>query len=182
MIKNVSQIKEELADREAIRDVLLRYCRASDRCDAELMRSVYWPDAHDDHLEFSGNTEEFIAYSMPILRSMRYNMHILGNILISIDDGRADAESYFQGYHSVDDGGRRHDVFAAGRYLDNLERRGEEWRIIKRFVTVEWFRELPDSADWERGPFGMQVYRGTLKPDDKSYDLLKLMNRVVGAT
>ncbi len=174
MVKPLSEIKDELADREAIRDVLMRYCRASDRADEEMLRSVYWPDAHDDHLEFSGSVEEFIAYSIPILRAMRYNMHMIGNVLICIVGEKADVETYFQGYHSIEQDGLRRDVFAAGRYLDNFERRGQEWRILKRFVTVDWFREYADTGDWARGPFGMQVVRGDLKPADKSYELLKL--------
>lgn len=169
MIKTVSQIKEELADREAIRDVLLRYCRASDRVDEDLLRSVYWPDAEDDHLEFSGGREEFIEYCVPILTHMRYNMHTLGNMLIVIDGDRAESESYFIGYHSVPDAeGNRMDSFSGGRYLDRLEKRDDEWRIKKRLVTVEWFRELPDTQYQDAGPFGMKVPRGDVGKADIS--------------
>ncbi|WP_317929835.1 nuclear transport factor 2 family protein [Halioxenophilus sp. WMMB6] len=175
MARRVSEIAEEMADREAIRDTLMRYCRGTDRCDETLLRSAYWPDSHDDHLEFSGDIEQFIAYSKPILQAMRYSMHMLANCLICIAGDQADVESYFQGYHSIpDEQGHRRDAFAAGRYLDTFEKRNDEWRILKRFVMVDWFRELPDSADWQAGPFGMgdKVKRGDLQPDDFSYHLL----------
>jgi SnoaL-like domain len=178
MAKTLSEIRDELADREAIRDVLYRYARGTDRVDEDMLRSAYWPEAVDEHLEFSGTREEFIAYSTPILRAMRYNMHMIGNILISIDGNKADVETYYHGYHTVNHDGVGRDVFAGGRYLDNFERRGQEWRIIKRFVTVDWFRELADTADWVKGPFGMKVERGALKPEDKSYALLKLLERL----
>ena len=179
MIKTVSQIRDELADREAIRDVLLRYCRASDRVDEELLRSVYWPDAEDDHLEFSGGREAFIEYCSPILTAMRYNMHTVGNMLIVIDGARADVETYFIGYHSVpDEQGRRMDSFSGGRYLDNMEKRGDEWRIRKRLVTVEWFRDFPETQYHDTGPFGMKVPRGDVGKADISYNLLKLMKRL----
>ena len=32
-----------------------------------------------------------------------------------------------------------------------------------------------EHGDWEKGPFGMQVVRGDMKPDDKSYVLLTLL-------
>ena len=177
MAKKVSQIQGELADREAIRDTLMRYCRGTDRCDEELLRSTYWPDAQDQHLEFSGDREAFIQYSAPILAAMRYNMHMLGNVLITINGAQADVESYFQGYHSVpDENGNRRDVFAAGRYLDIFEKRDDEWRILKRFVMVDWFREYSDSADWVTGLFGMgdKVTRGDIRPNDMSYVRLRL--------
>lgn len=176
MIKTVSQIRDELADREAIRDVVLRYCRASDRVDEELLRSVYWPDARDDHLEFSGGVEEFIDYSVPVLTAMRYNMHTVGNILIAINGDKADVESYFIGYHSVpNEEGVRTDTFAGGRYIDNFEKRGDEWRIKKRLVTVEWFRELEDTQYHDTGPFGMKVPRGDVGEADIGYQMLKFM-------
>ena len=34
-----------LLDKQAVTETLLRYCRAVDRRDAELMRKVYWPEA-----------------------------------------------------------------------------------------------------------------------------------------
>ncbi|MYM63920.1 nuclear transport factor 2 family protein [Pseudomaricurvus sp. HS19] len=179
MARKVADIAGELADREAIRDTLMRYCRGTDRCDEELIRSTYWPDAHDDHLEFSGSRDEFIAYASPNLQAMRYNMHTLGNVLISLHGEQAEVESYYQGYHSVPDAeGNRRDVFAAGRYLDLFEKREDEWRILKRFVMVDWFRECNDSGDWEAGPFGMgdKVTRGDLAPADDSYQRLRRLD------
>lgn len=176
MIKTVSEIQQELADREAIRDVVLRYCRASDRVDEKLLRSVYWPDAQDDHLEFSGGVDEFVDYCVPILTAMRYNMHTVGNIFIVINGDQADVESYFIGYHSVpDENGTRRDSFSGGRYIDNFEKRGDEWRIKKRLVTVEWFREMDDTQYHDKGPFGMSVPRGDVGAADISFELLKFM-------
>jgi hypothetical protein len=39
-----------LAAEREIRAALARYCRGIDRMEAELVRSVYHPDAHDDHI------------------------------------------------------------------------------------------------------------------------------------
>ena len=44
-----------LLDRVAIEDCLVRYCRAVDRCDAPLLRTVYWPGAIDDHIFWQGS-------------------------------------------------------------------------------------------------------------------------------
>jgi len=177
MIRTVAQIRDELADREAIRDVLLRYCRASDRVDEEMLRSVYWEDAEDQHLEFSGDREAFIAYCVPILTNMRFNQHTIGNMLIVIVGDQADAETYFMGYHSIPlEDGTRMDSFSGGRYLDNFEKRGDEWRIKKRLVTVEWFRELPDTQYGDTGPFGMKVPRGDVGEADISNRIFRFMH------
>ena len=92
MIRTVSQIRDELADREAIRDCLFRYARAVDRLDENLLRTAYWPDAIDTHLEFSGNVEEFIAWAFPKMRAMDQTLHIIGNILIRLDGTTAAVE------------------------------------------------------------------------------------------
>jgi hypothetical protein len=47
------------ADRAAIENVLGLYCRAIDRLDVELLRSVYHPDAIDDHGAMCMNAQEF---------------------------------------------------------------------------------------------------------------------------
>lgn len=68
--KTVTELQAELADPEAIRDCLMRYCRGVDRCDASLLRGVYWPGAVDDHGTFIGAAEDFIEYLLPALRAM----------------------------------------------------------------------------------------------------------------
>ena len=70
--------------------------------------------------------------------------------------------------------GKPRDTIGSGRYLDKLERRGDEWRITRRIVITDWFRDYPDSGDWEVGPLGMKVPPGGRHPDDLSYSFLTL--------
>lgn len=160
---------QELLDREAIRDVVLRYCRAVDRCDEELLRSVYWPDAIDHHGVASGTVEELVASLMPILRSTDQNSHQIGNILIELAAPRAAVESYVLAYHRLRTDQGPQDLFVGARYVDRMEKRGEEWRIAERRVLYDWFRFLDGSADWTRGLLGDPLPMGKRHPEDPSY-------------
>ena len=170
MSRTVSRFRDELADREAIRDCLYRYARGMDRCDEDMLRSAYWEDATDNHLAFEGSREELIGWALPIVRMLDQGQHIIGNILIRIDGDSADVESYFYGFHRVPgaDGVAR-DSVGCGRYLDRFEKRNDEWRIIKRIVVTDWFRQYDDSADWSQGFMGMKIDPGGRYPDDQSY-------------
>ncbi|MBM3672399.1 MAG: hypothetical protein FJW86_09525 [Actinobacteria bacterium] len=53
---------DELVAQQEIRDVLIRYTRGIDRMDGELVRSCYWPGAHDDHGAFQGPVEDFVEW------------------------------------------------------------------------------------------------------------------------
>jgi len=174
MTTSVTRIAAELADREAIRECLYRYARGVDRLDADMLRTAYWPEAIDKHLEFRGNIEEFIAWAFPVMGAMDQTMHMIGNVLIAIHGDMADAESYFYGYHRITLEGSKRDVIGAGRYLDRFEKRGDEWRIIERLVLTDWFRQYPDSADWEAGLLGLRVDIGGRHPVDPSYSLLDI--------
>jgi hypothetical protein len=160
---------QALLDRLAIEDCLARYCHAIDRCDAELLRSVYWPGAIDDHVFWRGEAEAFVEYCMPILKSRDQTMHSLSNILIRIEGSEARVQSYFQAYeraHRKD--GTPNDITMFGRYLDRMEKRGGEWRIAARKVVLDWWRIWDDSADWQRGLFGKQVEVGRRGAADPS--------------
>jgi hypothetical protein len=166
----ISQIAAEMVDREAIRDALYRYSRGVDRCDEAMLRSVYWEDAEDDHCLFVGRREALIAWVLPLLRGMDASQHTIGNILIRLHGDHADVESYYHGYHRVTHGGKTADSIQAGRYVDRFEKRGDEWRIIRRKVVVDWFREYDDAGDWSVGPAGhAQIRPGGRWPDDYSY-------------
>ena len=49
-----------LLDKQAIWEVMLRYCRSIDHRDHDLVRSTYHPDAYDDHGSFVGGIDDLI--------------------------------------------------------------------------------------------------------------------------
>ena len=165
-----TEIREEMVDREAIRDCIYRYSRGVDRCDEDMLRSVYWEDAEDDHCLFVGRREDLITWVLPLLRGMDASQHTIGNILIRLHGDHADVESYYNGFHRVHDGTKFVDSVQAGRYVDRFEKRDDEWRIAKRKVIVDWFREYDDSGDWNKGPAGhSDIKPGERFPSDYSY-------------
>ena len=175
MIRTVSQIRDEWADREAIRDCLFRYSRAIDRCDMPLLATAYWPGAIDRHSGFTGTIEEFIAWAEPRLRAIPHSVHMLGNILIRVDGDQARVETYFWSVNVLAEGDVR-EALVSGRYLDRFERRDDEWRIAERLVVHDWFRESADTGDWSKGPFGWaDLELGRAAPDDSSYTWLGLV-------
>lgn len=175
MISSISKIRDELADREAIKDCVYLYCRGIDRCDANVLSSVFWPDAQIQSDRFNGPPDEFVKIAIPNLRShFERCMHLIGNIVVRLDGKRAASESYFYSYQCLAAAGPKRDVIISGRYLDRFERRGDEWRMTEMVVVVDWYRDYPDSADWAPGPLGMAVIRGERAPADRSYALFEL--------
>lgn len=172
MTRTVSQIRDEMADREAIRDCLYRYSRGIDRMDAEVLSSAYWPGAMDYHTGFTGTVEQFVEWALPRLAAMEQNMHMIGNILIRLEGQTAKVESYLWSV-SVLPGENPRQVMVCGRYLDRFEKRHDEWRIAERLVVHDWFEEKPATGDWEVGPFGMSgLLRGATAPKDASVEWL----------
>lgn len=172
MATKVTKIREELADREAIRDCLARYARSVDRVDEAQLRAVYWEDASDDHITYSGPASGFIEQVIPRLMAIDQTSHMIGNMLIELELERANVETYFLAFHRLPEpAGGFHDLVVGGRYLDRMEKRDDEWRISDRKVVVDWFRDNPDSADWSRGFLGVDTRPGGRKPADPSYRL-----------
>jgi SnoaL-like domain len=161
---------EELLNREAIRDCLFRYCHAVDRCDVEMLRSVYWPGAIDEHVFVRRTAEEYIDWAMPILQSRDQTVHSIGNILIRMEGSTAHVESYFHAYERIRrKDGTRNDFTTSGRYIDRMEGRSGQWRIAERIVVLDCYRVWSDSADWSRGLFGQQVELGKRGAEDRSH-------------
>jgi SnoaL-like domain len=140
---------QELLDKQAIRELMIRYCRGLDRMDAELISSVYHPDAHDDH---GGRTFSGADIGKSILdwtRELNVEMgsHHITNETIRVDGDTAACESYYSGFmlECHDDGQRT--IQMVGRYLDRLERRNGEWKISERVIVAEMFRYLPSGTE-----------------------------------
>ena len=144
-----------LLAKDAITEVLNRFARGADSADLDLIRSVYWPEATDDHGNFSGNAMEFAEHAMGVLKTFRTTMHLLTNIEIAFPAaGLADSRCYFYAYHEHlpgADGTPPMVTIVGGRYIDRLEARNGEWRILKRVVTMDWNEHRP-LADLGQNP------------------------------
>ena len=137
---------EILLAKDAIDAVAKRYCRGIDRCDADLIKSAYHPDAYDDHGRFKGNAWEFADGAAVSLRRYLATMHSIMNHAITdidLDAGTAKGEIYCIAYHLRETDGRRIVDVWWGRYLDRYERREGDWRISERIVVHEWTQEVP---------------------------------------
>ena len=73
-----------LRDKEAIRDVIHRYCRGADRCDRQAFKDCYWEDGYDDHGFFGGNGQAFGDYVIPILQQAEASIHAITNAIIDL--------------------------------------------------------------------------------------------------
>jgi hypothetical protein len=165
-----TQIFHQLADREGIRDCLIRYARGIDRRDRDTLAAAYWPDATDDHILYNGSAAGFIEWILPLLHTMEQSMHLLGNVTIDLQLPLALTETYFLAYHlrRVDGSGDLSDQSLGGRYLDTMEKRGDEWRIAKRKVIIDWITEYPSSNPWNAALPGVP-FRTNIAPGDLSY-------------
>ena len=74
-----------MADKLECTELVTRVARAIDRCDAELLKTLFHPDATDDHGMFVGTASDFIDWVMPVLATMDRTQHIIGQVLIEVD-------------------------------------------------------------------------------------------------
>lgn len=183
---------QELIDRQKIYHVLTSYCRALDRCDVELMKSVYWEDGYDDHGVFAGNAQEFAEF---IIRGIQewfeVTQHTICNIHMELDGDVAYTEAYLFAYHKVAgspakvgewfgenylkkfagqvDLGQTQDFIYGGRYVDRLEKRNGIWRIAKRTVVMDWNLNQPSTEIRSEGMFKTLQIIGSRDRNDPVY-------------
>jgi hypothetical protein len=162
----------ELLDKQAIYEVLIRYCRGVDRCDAEIVRSVYHEDAWDDHGYWRGNGHDFADFVTARLAAANVRTtHSVSGVLIEVDGDAAWSEAQVM-THLVrrDTSPTLTDVMGA-RYLDRFERRDGEWRIAERAVVLDWFHTQP----WVDGDPPLpphEFLRGERAPGDPLYQVM----------
>ena len=129
---------QELLDKQALNELVVRWCRAIDRCDEELLRSTYHDDAIDEHGPFVGSGAAFVEHtklhgSMNLEKRPGPVQHSVTNTLFEVDGDVAYGECYVE-VRTVQDG---HLARAVARYVDRFERRSGEWRIAHRRVVLE---------------------------------------------
>jgi hypothetical protein len=155
-----------LKDRQDILDCIVRECRGRDRQDVEMTTSCYWPDGSDEHgpiitpaLDYpkranAGHAMFFTATS-----------HNITNHSCEIVGDTAYCESYvIGGLLSLD---QQNCKIAPGRYVDQLERRNGEWRILTRRTVIDMAVE--GDASWLHSKAVSGFLKGLWNKQDPSY-------------
>jgi SnoaL-like domain len=135
---------DELLAAATIRDVQIRYCRAVDRMDFDLLRSCFHPDASLDYFQ-KQSLDEFVTMAKVSLAQYSVTTHFTGNQLVEVQGSRAWAEHYAVASHRCpeDDQGPLRDLITAVRYIDDMQLRQGEWRIAGRKLILDWWRVDP---------------------------------------
>jgi hypothetical protein len=153
----VPETNESLIDallaKQACTELVYQLARGLDRCDEGLLRSVFHPDATDDHGGFKGSANDFVGWALGALATMERTQHLIGNVLVEVVGDRAIGEAYFVANHDMHDAeGRAVRMIAAGRYLDRFERREGVWKIAHRHAVYDWNANLDRTDNWDRSP------------------------------
>ena len=129
-----------MTDVAAVVDVCVRYARALDRRDWELLASCFDDDAV---VEFEGvepieGVSALIDVCRMALEPLDVSQHLLGNHHVEIAGDRADSECYLHAQHVRSARAPADKYVVAGRYVDTLRRHEDGWRITRRRLEVAW--------------------------------------------
>jgi hypothetical protein len=158
---------QDITDRQAIQDCLLRYCRGVDRFDRDLVLSAYHPDAIDDHGTFVGPPDAFVEWAFAYHREHQVSQrHMIFNTTVDLEGDVAHTETYWQffGENRV-----KPNILAFGRYLDRFERRDGRWAIAARVCVSECVNRIEEVPIPESRRAGRDVHPVGRDRSDISY-------------
>jgi ketosteroid isomerase-like protein len=159
-----------LSDRESIREVLYRYCRAIDRRDLQLLMDCYQPDSVDQRPSFTDSGPEFCVYAMKTVGAALFTHHCIYNVMIEFRNDRAFVESYVHAVHRVEAHGRLVDFLHYGRYCDIFELRNGAWKIAHRLHLPDGDSivdvDEPKGRSCHRPAYRSQGVIGIIRPVD----------------
>jgi len=138
---------QALLDKQALRELALRYARGIDRRDRGLLLSVYHPDAMDDHGEmFRGSPERFADWQPEVMGPFEVTAHYIMNSDYCIDGDEAEGELYFIAFHRVKPP-EAAEFWVGGRYLDRYQRRDGGWKIAHRRLVWDFVHQGGENAE-----------------------------------
>ncbi len=157
----------KLKDRQDVMDCIQRESRARDRQDVEQIGSCWWEEGVDEHgasVTFAPDYPERANKG----HNTNFNMtsHNITNVICELDGDTAYCESYvIGGLYWLDN---KTTTMAFGRYIDQLEKRGGEWRILTRRCTIE----MSATADgtWVHSPNVQGFLKALWSKEDPSYE------------
>jgi hypothetical protein len=163
--------ESDMADKLEIREALERYARGLDRRDLEMALSAFHDISHVEHGHFRGSGHDWVRFVLssppidrigigsadPALDVVESQQHHVTNQLIELHGDMAYSEAYFLQYTLTNRGGQRLLSSVGGRYCEQYERRGGQWRIVERQALRDWDSVTPIITrfpKWEDSPQG----------------------------
>ena len=138
---------QEISDRLEIEAAVIRYTRAIDTGDWDVLDTVFTPDAAIDYTESGGIADTFatvkswLAEVLPLFFPKR--MHTLGQLHIVVDGDEAQVTAYFHNPMPMDDGaGGTKIVEFGGFYHHVFVRTADGWRSRKLHEEIVWKRGI----------------------------------------
>lgn len=167
---------QTLLDKQALHELVMRYCRCVDRRDFAQARTLYHDDAIEDRAPlFYGSPDQFVAWLGEVTPQFELTAHRIFNTLFVVEGDRAEGEIYAEAYHRTG-GPEGHEMTVGGRYLDRYERRDGCWKFIYRTSTVDRSELQPVNPDAYRA-FAAGSAAGRPDRSDPSYRKLELFAR-----
>jgi hypothetical protein len=161
----------EMQDRQAILDVLYRYCRSMDRMDHQLGSTVWHPGGTADYgVIFEGTGQGFIDWVMVTHAGLDRHSHQIANVLIEVNGDQAASEAYVTATlrGKPAENGDVMEITSRGRYLDRWSRRAGVWAIDHRIfiddMTATRTLTAQEAGDPSGGP-------GRRNVEDPSYEV-----------
>jgi hypothetical protein len=125
-----------LRDRQAIQDCLVRFTRAIDRRDWDLLQTIFHADGIAHHGDFSGDVGTLTQWLKKAYSNYEFSYHYAVNHYCELHGDHAFAETY--ALSSLRPKGETVVNLGGARYIDWFERRGGEWRIKIRHIVYDW--------------------------------------------
>ena len=146
----MSLSQQEISDRMEINDVLVRYTRAIDQRDYELLDTCFTEDAHLDYTAsggIKGEYPEVRAWLEKALAQFDAMMHMIGNVVIELDGDEARSGTYLMNPMGMKSGSGGLSFFTVGgEYVDRLVRTPGGWKIRERIEKQTYLQGgLPDN-------------------------------------
>ena len=157
----------KLQDRQDILDCIQGESRARDRQDVEAIAACWWEDGVDEHGPVTTKAPDYPARAN-MGHSANFNMtsHNITNHICDLQGDVAYCESYVMGGLYFLDG--KSTTIAFGRYIDQLEKRDGEWRILTRRCTIEMSADA--DGTWVHSKNVQGFLKALWSKEDPSYE------------
>jgi 3-phenylpropionate/cinnamic acid dioxygenase small subunit len=131
---------QETADRLDVAAVLARYCEALDDRRWELLGEVFTSDASCDYGSVGTPTgvEEIAGAIRRTIGDLDATQHLIGNVQVQVDGDTATASCYLLSQHVRKGQAGGETYLLGGRYVDELVRTPDGWRISFRRLHRMW--------------------------------------------